>query len=171
MKKSMSFRLSRLLSAACTVGACVLGAGTAAAAPLPDILMAPQGTEYMCGGVGRDERAFIEMVSPRWGATLEFAVSRGQRGQFDEPVKVRVVNKYNGEQVLDAVAHGPYMLARLAPGTYDVQATLGPLTLTQTLNVALGAPGRTLFLWPSTFDIAAAPQPPQALAQGPQTAR
>ena len=50
----------------------------------------------------------------------------------------------------------------------DVQATLGPLTLTQTLNVALGAPGRTLFLWPSNFDIAAATHPPQALAQGPQ---
>ncbi|WP_295378969.1 hypothetical protein [uncultured Pseudacidovorax sp.] len=164
----MSFRLSRLLSAAVTAGACVLSAGPASAAPLPDILMAPQGTEYMCGGVGREQQAFMEMVSPRWGATLEFAVSRGQRGQFDEPVKVRVVNKYNGEQVLDAVAHGPYMLARLAPGTYDVEATLGPLTLTQTLNVALGAPGRTLFLWPSNFDIAAATHPPQALAQGPQ---
>ncbi|WP_058642880.1 hypothetical protein [Pseudacidovorax intermedius] len=169
----MSFRpFPSLFRAGVAAAACALLCGQAAAAPaaLPDIRMAPEGTEYMCGGVGRDEQAFMEMVSPRWGATLEFAVSRGPRGQFDEPVAVRVVNKYNGEQVLDATAHGPYMLARLGPGTYDVQATLGTLTLTQTLNVALGAPGRMLFLWPSNFDIAAATHPPQALAQS-QSAR
>ena len=67
--------------------------------------------------------------------------------------------------MLQAQADGPLLVARLAPGTYEVQATLGSLTLTQTLIVRLGQPGRTTFVWPSNFDIASATQPQQTLAQ------
>ena len=132
----------------------------------PPIQMAPQGVEFMCGGQrGAAELAFMERVSPRWGATLEFAVNGAPRGSFAVPVQVSMRNKYNGEQVLQAQADGPLMVARLAPGTYEVQATLGPLTLTQTLVVRLGQPGRALFLWPSNFDLASATMPRQTLAR------
>ncbi|MDA7419161.1 hypothetical protein PGB34_22540 [Xenophilus arseniciresistens] len=133
----------------------------------PPIQMAPQGVEYMCGGQrGAEELAFMEKVSPRWGATLEFAVNGAPRGKFAAPVQISMRNKYNGEHVLQAKADGPLMVARLAPGTYEVQATLGTLTLTQEVVVRLGQPGRTLFLWPSNFDIASATMPRQTLAQG-----
>ncbi|WP_225782092.1 hypothetical protein [Xenophilus sp. Marseille-Q4582] len=133
----------------------------------PPIQMAPQGVEFMCGGQrSAAELAFMERVSPRWGATVEFAVNGAPRGRFDAPVQVSMRNKYNGEHVLQAQADGPLMVARLAPGTYEVQATLGSLTLTQELVVRLGQPGRTLFLWPSNFDIASATLPRQTLAQG-----
>jgi hypothetical protein len=132
----------------------------------PPIRMAPQGVEYMCGGIGKDELAFMQMVSPHWGATFEFAVAGAPRGQFDEPVQVRVTDRFNGYEVMDAPARGPFMLARLNPGTYDVQATLGSLTITRTVVVAVGAPGRTLFTWPSNFDMASVNAPSQTLAQG-----
>lgn len=161
------FRLS-CPAAALLLGAAVLGLSSAAHAVTanPPIQMAPQGVEFMCGGKNKDELAFMEMVAPRWAATFEFAVSRGPRGQFPEAVEVKVVDKYSGAEVMQASASGPFMLARLEPGTYDVQATLGNLTITQTVNVALGVPGRALFLWPSNFDMAAATMPRQALAQG-----
>ena len=93
-------------------------------------------------------------------------MSRGPRGQFPESVEVKVIDRYSGTEVMQAASSGPLMLARLEPGTYDVQATLGNLTLTQTVTIALGVPGRALFLWPSNFDMAAATLPRQALAQG-----
>lgn len=139
---------------------------SAQASSNPLIQMAPQGVEFMCGGQrSAAEMAFMDRVAPRWGATIEFAVTGGQRGHFSMPVQVNMHNKYNGEHVLQAQADGPLLLARLAPGTYDVQATLGPLTLTQTLVVKLGQPGRTLFMWPSNFDMASATLPQQTLAQ------
>lgn len=153
-----------------TVAAAALAWGMALtptqAAVNPPIQMAPQGVEYMCGGQrGADELAFMERVAPRWGATLEFAVNQAPRGRFPAPVQVTIHNKYNGEHVLQAQADGPLMVARLAPGTYDIQASVGTLTLTQTLVVRLGQPGRVLFVWPSNFDVASATQPQQALAQ------
>ena len=151
---------------ASAASALLLLAAAANAATNPPIRMAPEGVEYMCGGASQQELAFMDMVSPRWAATLEFAVARGRRGEFSEPVQVKVRNKYNGDHVLSAQAHGPLMLARLAPGTYDVEATIGPLTLQQTLTIGLGAPGRALFVWPSNFDMASATLPRQALAQG-----
>jgi hypothetical protein len=58
------------------------------------------------------------------------------------------------------------MLARLNPGAYDVNVTLGGLTLTQSLVVIAGVPARASFVWPSNFDMASvAPPLPQALAQ------
>lgn len=147
--------------------ALMFGAAPAQAAANPPIQMAPQGVEFMCGGQrSAAELAFMERVSPRWGATVEFAVNGAPRGSFATPVHVSMRNKYNDEHVLEAQADGPLMVARLAPGTYEVQATLGPLTLTQTLIVRLGQPGRTLFTWPSNFDIASATMPQQTLAQG-----
>lgn len=152
------------------LGAAALMMGTlmpAHALSNPPIQMAPQGVEFMCGGQrSAAELAFMERVSPRWGATLEFAVNGADRGSFSAPVQVSMRNKYNGEHVLQAQSDGPLMVARLAPGTYEVQATLGSLTLTQEVIVRLGQPGRTLFLWPSNFDIASATMPRQTLAQG-----
>jgi len=159
-------RLSRPLLALAW-GVAALGLGTTAQAITnPPIQMAPQGVEFMCGGKNKDEIAFMEMVAPRWAATFEFAVAHGPRGEFPEAVQVKVTDKYNGGEVMQATSSGPFMLARLQPGTYDVQATLGDLTITRTVTVALGVPGRTLFLWPSNFDMAAATMPHQALAQG-----
>lgn len=139
----------------------------AAALGNPPIRMAPQGVEFMCGGQRGDrEMAFMERVSPRWGATLEFAMAPGPGGAMPAPVQVSVHDKYNGEHVLQAESDGPMMLARLRPGTYEVQASLGPLTLTQTLIVRLGQPGRLLFRWPSNYDLASVLQPARTLAQG-----
>lgn len=67
---------------------------------------------------------------------------------------------------MEAQSQGPYMLARLDPGAYDVNVTLGGLTMTQTLTVIAGVPARAVFMWPSNFDMASVMPPmPQALAQ------
>ena len=162
-----SFSLSGASQAA--LAALVLGTVALPAQALvnPPIQMAPQGVEYMCGGQkSPEELAFMERVSPRWGATFEFAMGQAQRGSLAVPVNVSVHNKYNGEHVMQVQADGPLMVARLGPGTYDVQASIGPLTLTQTLVVRLGQPGRLVFTWPSNFDVASTTQTPQTLAQG-----
>jgi hypothetical protein len=113
----------------------------------------------------------MEMVAPRWAATIELGVSDGKGAQlagFPAKASIQIRQKYTGQTIMNVETQAPYMLARLNPGAYDVNVTLGGLTLTQSLVVIAGAPARASFLWPSNFDMAsvtpALPQT-QALAQ------
>lgn len=138
----------------------------------PPILVAPQGVEYMSGGASKDEAAFMAMVSPRWAATLEFGL---KNAELPAPIRVVVHNSSNGDLIMEALSSGPVMLVRLEPGAYDVDVTVGGLTLTQSVSVSIDVPGRVVFYWPSNFDMVAAskvaaPVIAQALpASAPQT--
>ncbi|MET3392954.1 MULTISPECIES: hypothetical protein [Variovorax] len=169
-------RLRRPLAALVLGGtAAFLGAvSTAHAFTNPPIQMA-QGIEYMCGGAARDEAAFMEMVSPRWAATIELGISDGKgalQPGFPAKASVEIRQKYTGQPVMSVESQSPYMLARLNPGAYDVNVTLGGLTLTQTMVVIAGVPARASFAWPSNFDMASV-TPPQAqtLAQSSASVR
>jgi hypothetical protein len=138
-----------------TVATAALAWGTLAvghAAANPPIRMA-DGVEYMCGGADKTEAQFLQMVSPRWAATLEFALGQGARGTPPSDVRVLVRDKYNGKLVMETTATGPLMLTRLEPGSYDVEATLGGITLTQQVNVFNGMPVKARFVWPSNIDV------------------
>ena len=67
---------------------------------------------------------------------------------------VVVRERYTGRAVMHAVADAPFMLARLDPGAYEVEATLGGVTLRQPLVVFNGVGSRVMFAWPSNVDFA-----------------
>jgi len=129
-----------------------LGLTSAHASSNPPIRMV-EGVEYMCGGASKDEARFMQMVAPRWAATLEFALGQTARGAPPDDVKVLVRSKYTGKQVMEATATGPLMLTRLEPGVYEVEATVGGVTLTQLLTVFSGLPAKARFVWPSNIDV------------------
>lgn len=139
-------------------------AASAQALTNPPIRMT-QGIEYMCGGQSKAEAAFMETVSPRWAATLAFAVNRGKPGQFPTDVKVVVRERYSGRPVMEMATGAPMMLARLEPGAYEVEATLAGITLQQPLVVFNGLPSKAVFVWPSNIDFAGAMGLPQAEQQ------
>ncbi|WP_432728647.1 hypothetical protein [Variovorax sp. W6] len=169
-------RLRRPLAALVLGGtAAFLGAVTSAHAFSNPPIQVAQGIEYMCGGAAKDEAAFMEMVSPRWAATIELGISDGKgalKPGFPAKAAVEVRQKYTGQSVMSVESQSPYMLARLNPGAYDVNVTLGGLTLTQTLVVIAGVPARASFVWPSNFDMASVmPPQTQTFAQTASTAR
>ena len=96
----------------------------------------------------------------RWAASFQFAMNQaGSDRARVRGVKLVVTDAYNGYPVLDVMADAPHLLARLAPGTYRVEATLDGLTLIQSLKVVNGLSARALFVWPSNLT---APEPTQA---------
>lgn len=164
-------RFRRPLAALVLGGTAILGAFSSAHAVSNPPIQVAQGIEYMCGGAAKGEAEFMEMVAPRWAATIELGVSDGKGAQlagFPAKASIQIRQKYTGQPIMNVETQAPYMLARLNPGAYDVNVTLGGLTLTQSLIVIAGAPARASFLWPSNFDMAsvtpALPQT-QALAQ------
>jgi hypothetical protein len=106
----------------------------------------------MCGGSDKAEAQFLQTVSPRWAATLEFTLGQGAR-TVPTDVLVRVRDQYNGRLVMEATATGPLMLTRLEAGTYEVEATVGGITLTQSLTVFNGGHVTSHFQWPSNIDV------------------
>jgi len=154
----MTFRISsgmRPLAAAMLCGATLLGtlASPAQAAVNPPIYMS-HGIEYMSGGIGSDEAKLMETVSPRWPATFEFAIKDHQGADFAADVRI-TVRDGSGTALLDnVVSGGPFMVARLEPGTYEVEATLRGQTIKQQLHVLAGEPTKASFLWPSGTDMA-----------------
>lgn len=122
----------------------------------PPIRLA-QGIEYMCGGRTGEEAAFMQTVSPRWAATLEFGISRAKPDvTFPSEVKVMVRERYSGRPVMEASTGAPFMLARLDPGAYEIEASMGGVTLRQPLVVFNGMSSKAVFMWPSNVDFAAA---------------
>jgi len=148
------FPIPRCAVAAMAGSALFLCLTSAHAATNPPIRMV-DGVEYMCGGASKDEARFMQMVAPRWAATLEFALGQTSRGVSPEDVKVLVRSKYTGKQVMEATATGPLMLTRLEPGVYEVEATVGGVTLTQLLTVFNGTTANARFVWPSNIDVPA----------------
>ena len=151
-------RFWRPAAAVVIFGACM---GAAQAVTSPPIQIT-QGIEYMCGGRTGEEAAFMQTVSPRWSATLEFGISRAGRSvRFPSDVHVTVRERYTGREVMQADTGSPYMLARLDPGAYEIEATMGGVTLTQPLVVFNGVGAKAVFMWPSNVDFASAMGTPQ----------
>ncbi len=107
--------------------------------------------EYLSGGIGHAESAAIERASKEWPLTLEFAVKEKQHAEFAADVKT-VVRDAKGHTVLQTDSNGPFLLARLEPGQYAIDATLGGKTLHEKVAVKRGQPAKAEFLWPAGTD-------------------
>lgn len=130
------------------LAAALLAAGTTrAAAQLPDVQSAA-GIEYLSGGIGLDESQAILGASRNWPLTLEFSQTASPRAHYVADVDVSI-HEPSGRSLLGTTADGPYLLVRLAPGRYTINATLGGKTLTRTVTLRAGAPARLSFQWPA----------------------
>ena len=69
-------------------------------------------------------------------------------GNYVGDAKVRIVDA-QGRAVLDAVADGPFLLAKLPPGAYTVSADLSGKEQKQSARVGEGKQEQLKFTWPS----------------------
>ena len=151
-----SLGTARPLAAGMFCGAVLFGAlSTAQATVNPPIYMA-HGVEYMSGGIGSDEAQLMETVSPRWPATFEFAIKDHKGADFAANVHVTVRDSSGAALLDNVVSGGPFMVARLDPGNYEVEARIGSQVLKQELHVLQGAPTKATFVWPAGTDMASA---------------
>lgn len=104
--------------------------------------------EYLTGGVGLDESTAIKSASGQWPLSLVFSVQADGRAQFASDVKLEI-HDAKGALALDVTATGPYLLARLAPGSYSLRATLAGKTLERKVQVKKGASSRVELVWPA----------------------
>ena len=141
--------LTRKAASAVILAALMAGGTLAQAGALLPPVRHSGPVEYLSGGIGADESAAIQTASKQWPLTLEFAIKDRQRADFAADVKVRIRDA-RGNEVLQATSEGPFLLARLAPGSYAVEATLAGQAQHRQVNVKAGQSSRQMFLWEDT---------------------
>ncbi|MGE8318220.1 MAG: carboxypeptidase-like regulatory domain-containing protein [Comamonas sp.] len=128
-------------------GAAEPGAGTGA---MPAV-HSHQGVRYTSGGIGLDESTAMKAAASQWPLSLEFAIQTGGRAEYASNVKVLVRNS-QGATVLQATSQGPFLLAELPPGSYQIEATLGGKTLQRQATVRSGQSAHVVLEWPAGTD-------------------
>ncbi|HZV54849.1 MAG TPA: carboxypeptidase-like regulatory domain-containing protein [Rhodocyclaceae bacterium] len=78
---------------------------------------------YRSGGIGQDEASAMQSAAGQYPLELEFvARESGGHEAFVADVDVSILDS-GGRQVLQTMAEGPFLLARLPVGRYTVVAT------------------------------------------------
>ena len=135
----------------------MLASTPSAAIANPPIRMT-HGIEYMAGGGSDAERSFMGAVAPRWAGALRFAVCDNAGGELPGAIDVRVVDRYSARPVMQFSTSSPIVVVRFDPGAYEIEATMGGVTLRQSLTVFAGLHSSASFTWPTNVDYAARPQ-------------
>lgn len=107
------------------------------------------GIDYVTGGIGSDESTAIRQASRSWPLTLEFAVQDGQRAGYAADVAVELRDAHH-RALLKLRSDGPFVLAKVPPGRYTVDATLNGKTLHQAIMVSADRPAKAVYLWRNT---------------------
>ena len=151
---STSPRSWRSLAALALASSALLGAVAAHAVFNPPIRMT-NGIEYMSGGIDSEEAQLMQSVEARWPASFEFAVEDGKQRVLAAAVVVTIRDSAGRPLLSRVAAGGPFMVARLEPGRYEVEATLGGRSLKQPVEVPPGHSVHTVFVWPAGTDVSA----------------
>ncbi|OIQ75768.1 hypothetical protein GALL_425650 [mine drainage metagenome] len=104
--------------------------------------------DYLTGGIGLDESTAIQSVSKKWPLTLEFAIKDKNRADYAAGVHIVMRNAHQ-HPALQVTSEGPFLLAKVTPGDYTVDASLAGKTLHRKVVVTAGQPTKVVFLWPT----------------------
>lgn len=104
---------------------------------------------FITGGIGLDESTAFKSAMKDWPLTLQFAEKSGHKAQYVADVQV-VVTDTKGQVVMNAKSEGPFILAKIPPGVYKVQAILLGKAMHQKIELKDGQPAKVTFLWPAS---------------------
>lgn len=115
-----------------------------AAEALPDEVR--QGSvRYVTGGIGADAAAAFKQAAAKYPLEMLFAQKAVPNDVYLTGVKVTV--RQSGKTVLDTESGGPFLLANLPSGKYQIEAVSDGVTKRQAVDVQAGKHQRVVFVW------------------------
>lgn len=121
-----------------TVAICAL-AITAAAEPRRDV-------QIRTGGIGVEERAAFDAERGRYNLRVAFVESDGD---YVASVAVRLSSPDDRTVYYEARTEGPFLFARLEPGSYRLEASYEGLVQERVLNIGADQPQPYRYMrWP-----------------------
>ncbi len=138
----------RLMAAIFTAGVLLAGAAHAQSDSALPPVQKSGAVEYLSGGIGLDESTAIKSASRHWPLSLVFSVQAPGKAEFASDVKLEIRDA-KGAQVLATTASGPFLLAKLPPGSYSLRASLAGKTLERKVQIKAGGSARVELVWPA----------------------
>ena len=138
----------RLMAAIFTAGVLLAGAAHAQSDSALPPVQKSGAVEYLSGGIGLDESTAIKSASRQWPLSLVFSVQAAGKAEFASDVKLEIRDA-KGAQVLATTASGPFLLAKLPPGSYSLRASLAGKTLERKVQIKAGGSARVELVWPA----------------------
>jgi hypothetical protein len=109
---------------------------------------------WVSGGIGEDERVDMLMLLPDYNLRVLTAAEKS--GAYLAGAEV-VVRDAAGRVVFETELAGPFLLARLAPGKYELQTTYGGKAQTRAFTIPASG-RRELFLYWAVPDVETLPK-------------
>jgi hypothetical protein len=132
----------------------LLGAAAAwaqdAALPLPAEKQSGN-VPYVTGGVPDEQVAAFRQARPSYPLGIEIYQKAGAKSEFTSAVNVQVIDK-EGNVVLDVPTEGPYLWAKVPPGSYRVDATLNDKKVSRSVNVPAKGSTSAVLVFPQGTD-------------------
>lgn len=100
---------------------------------------------FVSGGVGGDERDTMQSIGADYNLHLLF--SENSTGNYLSDVKV-IIKDAGGNILVETVADGPMLFAKLKPGHYSVSADWDGHSIGKTANVDSKHRTSLSFAWP-----------------------
>lgn len=135
-------RSGRRLALALTLGALAGPAG----AQLPAVQTQGE-VRYLSGGIGSDESEAIKAARDSYSLTLTLAGKAEGRDVYLSSVPV-TIRDASGKTVLEVTSSGPYLLADLPAGRYEISARYAGQEKKTSASISAGKPQRLSLLWP-----------------------
>jgi hypothetical protein len=133
---------------AATLGALWMGSLSAQADTVLPPVQKNGNIEYLSGGIGLNESTAIKAASKQWPLTLEFAVKDKLHADYAANVNV-LIRDAKKQARLQVKSTGPFLLVKMAPGKYMVDATLAGKTLHEQVVITSSQPEKLIFVWPN----------------------
>ena len=143
-----SFKRFQRATAVAALAVAVLGVHPAHADSSLPAIQHSGTVQYLSGGIGDAESSAIQNAAKQWPLTLEFAIKTPHGAEYAADVDVQIKDAH-GRTALDTQAQGPFLLAKLPPGSYNVDATLAGKTLHQHVVLQSGQPAKAVMVWPA----------------------
>lgn len=140
--KPMNAPKNKLL--ACGIAAVLLAATSlAAAADAEPVVQAGGNVSYVSGGVGSESLDRLAAIAGQFNVKLVFATNSGE---YVSNVRVEIIDA-KGHSVVDAHSDGPWFLAHLPLGHYQVVANLSGKAEKRQIEVAASRLSTIDFRW------------------------
>jgi hypothetical protein len=107
---------------------------------------------YVSGGVGEQSAAAFKQAAATYPLELLFAQKSAPNDVYLASVKVTVRDRA-GKVVLEAVSEGPYLLATMPPGKYQIDADHDGVSKRQAVEIVSGKHRRVVFVWAETAGV------------------
>lgn len=111
-------------------------------------------TQFVSGGIGKDESEAMLQARSSWPLTLQLTQSTqaaGSTAEYISDVQI-IIKDVLGNIVLDTTADGPYLLVNLPAGKYSLDATYNSITLHRNISLQKGSGKKITLVWPAAKD-------------------